>query len=144
MANLITFDKPADWKRIKPDHYADFSIVNNEYTPCEYGYAVANEQKSYDVVSIFNYGPVGAEFLTELKAQLDSFSEDNKKECKEKAIEIYTKAIELGSVEAMLSMYHIELNEGVQSCPSFPFLDEPIRPEQKDAEKEHFAKGGFA
>lgn len=69
-----------------------------------------------------------------------AFSEDNKKECKEKAIEIYTKAIELGSVEAMLSMYHIELNEGVQSCPSFPFLDEPIRPEQKDAEKEHFAK----
>lgn len=77
MANLITFDKPADWKRIKPDHYADFSIVNNEYTPCEYGYAIANEQKSYDVVSIFSYGPVGAEFLKELKAQLDSFSEDN-------------------------------------------------------------------
>lgn len=77
MAKSITFEKPADWKRIKPDHYADFSIVNNEYTPCEYGYAIANKQKGYDVVSIFNYGNVGNEFLAELKAQLDSFSKDN-------------------------------------------------------------------
>lgn len=69
-----------------------------------------------------------------------AFSEDNKKECKDKAKEVYNKAIELGSVESMLAMYHIEKDEGAQACPDFPFLDEPIRPEHKAAEKEHYAK----
>lgn len=77
MENTITFDKPADWKRIKPERYVDFSIVNNDYTPCEYGFAIPNEQNSYDVVSIFNYGEVGSSFLQELKDQLDTFSKDN-------------------------------------------------------------------
>lgn len=77
MANTINFDKPETWKRIKPERYSDFSIVNNEYTPCEFGFAVPNEQKSYDVVSIFNYGAVGEEFLKELKAQLDGLSQNN-------------------------------------------------------------------
>lgn len=73
----LSFEKPAEWKKIKPEHYADFSIVNNEYTPCEYGFAIPNKNSSYDVVSIFNYGKSSSNFLNDLKKQLDVLSQNN-------------------------------------------------------------------
>lgn len=77
MPNSIIFEKPENWKKIRPERYAEFSIVNNEFTPCEFGFAIPNKQNNYDVVSVFNYGPAGEEFLQELKFQLDSFAQDN-------------------------------------------------------------------
>ena len=77
MGKTLTFDKPKDWKQIKPEHYQQFSIVSNEYTPCEYGFAIPNQKKSFDVVSIFNYGENGAPFIKELKDQLDVLANNN-------------------------------------------------------------------
>ena len=79
-----------------------------------------------------------ADFLSSLGDYYwSAFSEDDKKECKDKAIEVFNKAIELGSVGAMLRMYNIEKDAGLNTCP---FFEVTGKPEDKIAEKGHFDK----
>lgn len=75
--NTITFEKPSGWKQIKREYYKDFNILDNDYTPCEYGFAIPNDTIAYDVVSIYNYGEIGSEFFDELKKQLAKLAEDS-------------------------------------------------------------------
>lgn len=76
-SSQLKFEKPENWKIIKPEHYKEFSIINNETTPCEFGFAAKNKDAGFDVVSIFNYGKVGDEFIKELTSQLDNLSKNN-------------------------------------------------------------------
>lgn len=75
--NTITFKKPSGWKRIKREYYKDFNILDTDYTPCEYGFAIPNNTIAYDVVSIYNYGEIGSEFFDEFEKQLAKFAEDS-------------------------------------------------------------------
>lgn len=75
--NTITFEKPSGWKQIKRKYYKTFNIVDNDYTPCEYGFAISDDNDSYDIVSIYNYGEIGSEFFDKLREQLAKFAEDS-------------------------------------------------------------------
>lgn len=75
--NTVTFKKPSGWKRIKRKYYTEFSIVEDDYMFCEYGFAIPNDTNTYDVVSIYNYGEIGSGFFDELREQLAKLAEDS-------------------------------------------------------------------
>lgn len=75
-SNKFEFEKPDNWRVIKPERYRDFSILSNELVPCVYGFAIEKEE-GYDVISMFDYGESSGEFIKELNDELIKLEKNN-------------------------------------------------------------------
>ncbi|MEG1499605.1 MAG: hypothetical protein RR400_00825 [Clostridia bacterium] len=75
----LDFTIPGSWKVISPKNYKQFSIISTKDTPCYRAFAAKNPKTQASIISMYDYGEAGEDFISELNSQLTALSADNSK-----------------------------------------------------------------